>query len=99
MDQNKPLIEFLEQNNVDHKRPTAVINFYQARRQATMEVILKMFKSVEHEIEKKTGRPFNINMLKPYSKLDDLPPVMKRDDVKELMQGEFYAGTQVPGGQ
>src|SRR4029077_1350351 len=48
---------FLEQNNVDTTSPTAVQNFYQGRRQAAMQLLVSMFKSVEAELSKKVGRP------------------------------------------
>ena len=99
MEKNKELKDFLEKNNVDTTRPTAVINFYQGRRQAAMQLMLKMFKSVEYDISQQIGRPFKVKELDPYIKLGDLPKMVPRNDVMDLMQGEYFSGTQAPGAQ
>jgi uncharacterized protein (TIGR02594 family) len=96
MEKNKELKDFLEKNNVDTTRPTAVINFYQGRRQAAAQLMLKMFKSVEYDISQKIGRPFKVKELNPYLK-ESLPSMIPRNDVMDIMQGGLFSGTQEVG--
>jgi len=98
--QEKPdIMEFLEQNNVNYKNPTAVKNFYEQIRQNAAALILQTVQEVEYNMSKKVGRPIKLEDLAPYKKPNLLPDWIHKNDYMEHLQGMLFSSTpDVPPG-
>lgn len=98
--QEKPdIMEFLEQNNVNYKDPTAVKSFYEQIRQNAAALILQTVQEVEHNMSQKVGKPIKLEDLDPYKKKSLLPEWIHKNDYMEHLQGMLFSSTpDVPPG-